>query len=128
MLEDEEGVVKISVWGNAIHDIIEDTYSIKSLIVDDYFGIRLATTSCTTFDVIQPISIYWQQYNISSNTSRHCPPHTFLLTKYFCNTCFNKSFQSINNRYCTACVDKFGPTTFKTTSWALLKPRRGQLQ
>ena len=75
MLADEEGIVNIPVWGNAIHDIIEDTtYSIKILRVDDYFGIRLATTSCTTFDAIKPISIDWQQYNKTSNTSRLCCP------------------------------------------------------
>lgn len=77
LLADENGYsIKISIWGDHINKIDENvTYNIKNVISEDYYGIRLATTSNSTF-TIEPrqLDINWDDHDITPSTINLCCP------------------------------------------------------
>ena len=57
VLGDQSGVMKISIWGDMINSIVEDTvYIFKNVIVQSYHGIKLTTTVNTVTEE-SPINI-----------------------------------------------------------------------
>ena len=64
--DDDGESIKFSIWGDHIDAVKENvTYNCKSLVVENYYEIRLATTSCTEF-VVSPIQyeIDWTKHDI----------------------------------------------------------------
>ena len=74
--DDDGESIKFSIWGDHIDAVKENvTYNCKSLVVENYYGIRLATTLCTEF-VVSPIQyeIDWTKHDIEPSTTTLCCP------------------------------------------------------
>lgn len=67
---------KISAWRERISKFQENKpYRFTSLLVDEYCGKRLATTTCTEYrDYEKNINIDWDNHNIQPITTKHCCP------------------------------------------------------
>ena len=77
--EEDEECFKLTVWGGLIENISDGhTYIIKSVLLEDYYGLRLNTTSSTVFEAhITQYNIEWSKFNIddgdNGNAKMCCP-------------------------------------------------------
>ena len=70
MIADDSAAVKVSIWGNLIHEIVDNsTYQLMSVVVQEYFGVKLTTTTNTTATLCDKKEIDWQKYDIVNDAT-----------------------------------------------------------
>ena len=76
LLVDKTGAIKISVWSDLVEQISEGkTYKLTSVAIQEYFGIKLTTTSGTVISSEEEaIEIDWSAHNVAPTTVKLCCP------------------------------------------------------
>ena len=74
--EEDEKCFKLTVWGGLIENITDGhTYIIKSVLLEDYYGLRLNTTSSTVFEAHSTqYNIKWSKFGIDDENVKMCSP------------------------------------------------------
>ena len=73
---DKTGAIKISVWSDLVEQISEGkTYKLTSIAIQEYFGMKLTTTSGTIISSEEEaIEIDWSEHNVAPTTVKlRCP-------------------------------------------------------
>ena len=75
LIADDTASVKLSVWQELIPKLEDgETYLFYGLVVEDYYGIRVATTTCSRVELCaDKLNIQWDKYNIEPKAN-----HTLL--------------------------------------------------
>ena len=76
ILADETGAIKVSVWGELLEQINENTtYHLTSLEIRDYLGVKLTTTSMTSVTKLSTeVKVDWSVHNMERNEIELCCP------------------------------------------------------
>ena len=77
LIADDTASIKLSVWQELIPKPEDgETYLFYGLVVEDYYGIKVATTTCSRVELCaDKLNIQWDKYNIEPKLTTLCCPN-----------------------------------------------------